>query len=348
MEGQIAPIPNHTNQRKRKLGDGLFTEEADEDDAAPHDVDTYLDKLHTLLLAYAIAGSAQMPSAPPVAEEATMGADTTLFVVAPLDILLAYHLRAKRTCAQIPAGRRLAWLTARDADERAEWVSRFRESTLSFGQVVKQVFAARDAHWIPAASTMPADIQPSAINPTPGPPKGQIQPGSGSQFSLGKPINSRKVAKVMKDGTRLCAAFQHAQRKAKGSCANGAHGCGLVLRGERVCGAPSHGAPSLDGARRGLGQTLHGNPNPPHYWLTSFVGRRHPSPRLSSFVDGIASQSIGSSTHRPSHDLSNPLRQQSLSEQLQDADCIMAAFDSALWIGKVFKVSCIFLCFFSL
>ena len=29
----------------------------------------------------------------------------------------------------------------------------------------------------------------------------------------------------------------------------------------------------------------------------------------------------------PSHDLSNPLRQQSLSEQLQEADCIMAAFD---------------------
>ena len=229
----------HTNQRKRKLGEGLFTEEADEDDAAPHDVDTYLDKLHTLLLAYAIAGSAQMASAPPAVEEATMGADTTLFVVAPLDVLLAYHyglVPKSRQGDVLPGSPRGTRTNERNG------VSKFRESTLSFGQVVKQVFAARDAHWIPVASSIPADVQPGAHNTIPGPPKGQTQPGLGSQFSLGKPINSRKVAKVMKDGTRLCAAFQHAQCKAKGSCTNGAHRCGLVLRGERVCGAPSHGA----------------------------------------------------------------------------------------------------------
>ena len=40
----------HTTNKKRKLADGLFTEEAEEDDAMGQDWEGYLDKLHTLSL----------------------------------------------------------------------------------------------------------------------------------------------------------------------------------------------------------------------------------------------------------------------------------------------------------
>ncbi len=46
----------HTTNRKRKLADGLFTEEADEDDAMGQDWESYLDKLQTLMIAYSMAG----------------------------------------------------------------------------------------------------------------------------------------------------------------------------------------------------------------------------------------------------------------------------------------------------
>ena len=76
---------------------------------------------------------------------------------------------------------------------------------------------ARDARWIGIFPASPAPVKVP----------GTTQP---SQFALGKPIGGRKVAKIMKDGTRLCA-FQQGQCKAKGPCSQGAHRCGLVVRG---------------------------------------------------------------------------------------------------------------------
>ena len=122
-------------QKKRKLGDGLFAEEAEDEFPAVQDVDSYLDRLYSLMLAYAIAGSAAQ------------------FVIAPLDVMMSNYFRAKRTAQQIPHSRRMVWLAARDAEERAEWVSRYRESTLTLGQV----FAARDAHWI-TSSAAPQEV----------------------------------------------------------------------------------------------------------------------------------------------------------------------------------------------
>ena len=43
---------------------------------------------------------------------------------------------------------RLAWLQSRDTDERSEWVTKFRESSLLLGVVVQ----ATDAHWVVAGS----------------------------------------------------------------------------------------------------------------------------------------------------------------------------------------------------
>ena len=45
-----------TSQKKRKLSEGLFLEDGDDEEVVTHDVDNYLDRLFTLMLAYAMAG----------------------------------------------------------------------------------------------------------------------------------------------------------------------------------------------------------------------------------------------------------------------------------------------------
>ena len=238
-----------TSQKKRKLGENLFTEEAEEEPTCEHTVEAYLDRLHTLLIAYAMAGVASPKSSDPAFDaknEATLGADSTLYALVPLDVCMQYFFRAKKTVMALPASKRLAWLSTRDAEERAEWTSRFRESTASLGAIMKEVFVARDAHWMQAGHPempMPSSPATAASSGTPRSP---------SKLQLGKPINGRKVAKVMKDGTTLCQAFQHNNCKAKGKCPNGAHRCGLVVRNDRVCGGSSHGAAQCrSGAKSG-------------------------------------------------------------------------------------------------
>lgn len=69
-----------TSQKKRKLSEGLFIEEGDDEEVVAHDVDNYLDKLFTLLLAYAMAGCTGVTGAPEAAQELNLGSDTTKFV----------------------------------------------------------------------------------------------------------------------------------------------------------------------------------------------------------------------------------------------------------------------------
>ena len=138
-----------TSQKKRRLGDGLFTEEAETEESYAADCDTYLNKLHTLLIAYSLAGCQPMPGVADATKEQTLGADSTEYVEVPLDTMLQYFYRAKRAVSGLPVNKRLAWLQARDSDERSEWVTKFREGTRSLGAVVKELMASRDAHWLP-------------------------------------------------------------------------------------------------------------------------------------------------------------------------------------------------------
>ena len=153
------------------------------------------------------------------------GADSTLFAMVPLDVVLQYFYRAKRTAGAVPAGRRLAWLQARDMEERAEWTSRFREGTASLGVVIKEVALVRDAHWLtPVGVDQP-------VTPVKGSQeKATGQPSGASPFKLGKPVNGKQVARVMKDGTQLCPGFQRGECRAKQPCQGGAHRCGAILK----------------------------------------------------------------------------------------------------------------------
>ena len=225
-----------TTQKKRKIAvaDSLYVEEAEEDEPASRDANSYLDKLWTLLLAYAMAGSAAYATAPSVAEG--LGSNSVEYVEVPVDIIQQYFYRAKRSAALVPFNQRLEWLQQRDNDERSEWVARFRDSQKSLGRVIQEVYAMRDAHWsvpITTSGTPSSRSTPEPVTPV---------KSDSNRWTLGNPINGRQVAKILKDGTRLCQAFQHGQCKAKAK-----HRCGLVLRKERACGAPGHGAAACRG-----------------------------------------------------------------------------------------------------
>ena len=228
----------HTTQKKRKLAEGLYTEEAEEDDKTPHDWENYMDRLLTLLLAYAMAGVTPRANVKDASLEKSLGADSTAFVEVPMDVVMHYYHRAKRQSSILPLSQRLAWLEARDLEDRSDWVARFRESSKSLGEVIKETCQARDAHWMPQAVSGGTRAEASKTTPTP-----SSTTPMPSQFTLGKAVNGKKVAKTMRDGTKICQAFQHGQCKnPKGSCPQGQHKCGAVVRGERVCGMPGHGA----------------------------------------------------------------------------------------------------------
>ena len=106
-----------SGKKRKKVGEGFFTEEVEEHDNLDPTLDNYLDKLFTYLLALAVAGVQAAPSAPPADQENTLGAETTKFVSIPMDILQLYWFRAKRTAAKQPVARRLQWLEYQDAEE---------------------------------------------------------------------------------------------------------------------------------------------------------------------------------------------------------------------------------------
>ena len=91
-----------TSRKKRKLGDSLFFEDGEDEKVVAHDIDSYLDRLFTLLLAYAMARCASIPGAPEASQELGLGADTTKFVGVPLDMVYRYFFRAKQSVVALP------------------------------------------------------------------------------------------------------------------------------------------------------------------------------------------------------------------------------------------------------
>ena len=195
--------------------------------------------MHTLLIAYSLAGCQPLPGVADATKEQTLGADSTEYVEVPLDVMLQYFYRAKRAVAGLPIGKRLAWLRARDSDERSEWVTKFREGTRSLGAVVKELMASRDAHWLPHVVADNHSVAAPAA--TPHPAVAAPKPAPESKFLTGPVINGKPTAKQMRDGLRLCEGFNEGTCSNK-NCGNGAHRCSVILRAERVCGSPAHPA----------------------------------------------------------------------------------------------------------
>ena len=183
-----------TSSKKRKLGENLFTEDQELEEVVPRDWESYLDRLQILLTAYALAGVQAVAGGPPANSENTVGADTQ-FVQAPLDVVMEYFYRAKRSASQIQPQKRLAWLQHRDTEERAVWVSKFRESTKTLGSVAREVMNLRDAHWIPVQIVHPGRLcqhHRQSLRSQPGAP---APPAKVSSLQLGRSVNGKKVAR---------------------------------------------------------------------------------------------------------------------------------------------------------
>ncbi|CAE7417046.1 unnamed protein product [Symbiodinium sp. CCMP2592] len=192
-----------TSQKRRKLADGLYTDEPEVDEVVARDVDTYLHKLHTLMIAYALNGVQVIAGVDPAGEKA-LGANSCQFVEAAM---------------QVAPAQRLGWLQHRDAEERAEGPGHSE-------QILKR------AHWL-------APALPEAGPVAPKPQPVITEPTKSSLFVSGPMVGGKPTARVMKDGTKLCGDYQRGSCKHAPPCPNR---CAVVLRAERVCGAPNHGA----------------------------------------------------------------------------------------------------------
>ena len=262
-----------TTKKRKQVGTDLYTfEDEAEEVVTTHGVDKYLSKLHTYLLALAIAGTTAVEGA---AQEEVFGSDSTRIIKAPWDTLQSYYFRAARAVATVPEASRLAWLESRDIAERAVWVSQFREGSEPLGQVVQSIFEKRGAHWdAPIQQMVPQSYAahqhqqhqqqqprqqqqgqqyPRGASQRPNsspyeastPPKRQAQGQQQHPFSPNSSSKPRlgTSADALRDGKPLCSDFNNNKCATKGaSCEKGLHKCSKVLRGGRPCGMNYHGA----------------------------------------------------------------------------------------------------------
>ena len=115
----------------------------------------------------------------------------------PLDVVMQYFYTAKEQSSLLPLSQRLAWLEARDLEDRSDCVARFRKSSKTLGEVIKETCLARDKRWVPHAVPGVTRTETSK-SPQPSPTATQAP----SHFLLGK-------AGEREEG----AAFQHGQCK---------------------------------------------------------------------------------------------------------------------------------------
>ena len=142
-------------ERKRHRVSGgleLVETEKEVEQSMPKTLFNYLQLLFTYMLAYSRAGAVPMRNAPALRDQ-TRDTDTTLCVLVPLDVALAYHDRAQRQSTRMLANgygeqQVLQWLITHDEDDRAIWVERLRQETeTSLGKIIRETMAFRDSSW---------------------------------------------------------------------------------------------------------------------------------------------------------------------------------------------------------
>ncbi len=161
----------------------------------------------------------------PAAEE-ELGTDSTLYVHVPLDVVLSYLTRAETTSGKVPYAQRLHWLKTRDVDERTLWISKFKNSQLTLGAVIKQTFSERSGVWIydpPASQEADKD-------------RDKDKQGNKRKF---QELDEKNFCRETSDGKRICPAYNRGQ--CRNWCPKGElHVCSAKLRNGRACGMRGH------------------------------------------------------------------------------------------------------------
>ena len=211
--------------KRQRVAEGLYvgvdTEEAARRQKTCSD---YLDALYIYCLALAMAGCSPIEPAPTAAE--VLGVDACDYVEVPLDVVMRYWFRRKRTIMTVVEPQRYIQLLTLDEAERAEWVSRYCQGTDSLGKVIDQVYRERDAHW--------SVVRPFVHEVSRAP----VSTSSASTSRQGK----GRFEHALRDGTKLCSDYQTGQRSNQSSkgCSKGDHRCGVLMKSGRVCGSRAH------------------------------------------------------------------------------------------------------------
>ena len=132
MEIEEAAASSHGEQSKRNKS-GM--------DAAQ-----YLDKLHTYLLALALAGT-DVLSTQRSESEASIGRNARPPAHVPLNTVMQYFWKAKTACQAQPQTGRLEWLEKQDILERAQWTAAFRDSQDTLGVVIYNTMELQEDKW---------------------------------------------------------------------------------------------------------------------------------------------------------------------------------------------------------
>ena len=152
----------------------------------------------------------------------------------------------------MPAKVALDWIQKRDEADRAVWVDRYRNTKKGLGEVILETIVAREAMWeLPSdgfASIRQIPALPSAgtVNDPPPPPNphgrnDRKNRGNGNRDKKNGQGNGGrgriKTKLTLKDGTKLCPAYQSGGCNAK-DCKKGKHLCAGLLKTGRCCGNP--------------------------------------------------------------------------------------------------------------
>ena len=136
----------------------------------------------------------------------------------------------------------LAWVKHKDEADRAVWVDKYRNTTETLGQIIATTLISREAMW---------EVPQQALSlPPHAPPNPYVDKQQTGQRRDNNQQGGKRpqLASKMRDGTRLCNAYQTG--KCKNESCKFAHKCARVTKQGRVCGQ-RHPASQHDQATSG-------------------------------------------------------------------------------------------------
>ena len=212
--------------------------------------DNYFLGVELWAMAWAKAGIDPTASPPTDVEHA--GSDSTEYVKVPWEVVKKWLDRAHKSAKKVPNEIRLQWLENRvEADVRI-WVEEYRLQTdRTFGKIISKVYTQTASSWYYDA----LDKTPNAKQK--GRRRGRRDSSSehrdrrqgdrrrdSPQRSRGQPSSHPRRASRMRNGDKLCAAWNASAEGCSEPCPRGRkHLCSILLKGNgRVCGMRNHRA----------------------------------------------------------------------------------------------------------